>query len=169
MFGRGCYGGGGFNCDAALQKIRERDFSCAIFAPGWTYELPHREGRVKQDFFWREHAFWSRLEKYLNFHALKINMETTLEPDPADLELIRSVLRRRRVADVKLSCRGKDSGGFGELCAALVFRSCFSVGRGEGWFHLSSMEPQPSLVNINLIPNQANTILHPLHRRRTRG
>lgn len=43
VFGRGCLGGGGFQCNQALREIRKRGMSVAIFAPGWTYEIPHRE------------------------------------------------------------------------------------------------------------------------------
>ena len=43
VFGRGCMGGGGFQCNQALREIRKRGMSVAIFAPGWTYEIPHRD------------------------------------------------------------------------------------------------------------------------------
>ena len=32
----------------------------------------------------------------------------------------------------------------------LVFRSCFSSGRGNQWFHLLSLQPQPSLISTNI-------------------
>ena len=42
VFGRGCYGGGGFACNEALDQIclerRGKQLSIAIFAPGWTHE-----------------------------------------------------------------------------------------------------------------------------------
>jgi len=130
VFGRGCYGGGGFNCDAALQKIREKNLSAAIFAPGWTYEIPHREKTVERDFFRREHLFWSRLEKHLNFHALKIDMNSSAAED-ADA--------------VGGLCKVWSEGGGGRL----VFRSGFCTGRGQRWFHIASSQPQPSLINVN--------------------
>ena len=35
VFGRGCLGGGGFECSKPLEEIRRRGLSVAIFAPGW--------------------------------------------------------------------------------------------------------------------------------------
>ena len=34
VFGRGCMGGGGFECSKPLEEIRRRGLSAAIFAPG---------------------------------------------------------------------------------------------------------------------------------------
>ena len=42
VFGRGCFGGGEFNCVTAMEAIRAKGLSAAIFAPGWTYEIPLR-------------------------------------------------------------------------------------------------------------------------------
>lgn len=39
VFGRGCLGGGGFQCNVALEEIRKRKLSAAIFGPGWTHEV----------------------------------------------------------------------------------------------------------------------------------
>ena len=49
VFGRGCLGGGGFQCDTALREIRKRNLSVAIFAPGWTFEIPFREREESGD------------------------------------------------------------------------------------------------------------------------
>lgn len=38
VWGRGTYGGGGFECAKALRLIREAQLSAALFAPGWTFE-----------------------------------------------------------------------------------------------------------------------------------
>nr|CAB3242571.1 cytosolic endo-beta-N-acetylglucosaminidase-like [Phallusia mammillata] len=38
VFGRGCFGGGGFNTSQALAVARRHGLSAAIFAPGWVYE-----------------------------------------------------------------------------------------------------------------------------------
>ena len=62
VFGRGCIGGGGFQCWEPLKEIRSRGLSAAIFAPGWTYELPLREGTVATDWIPRENLFWRLLE-----------------------------------------------------------------------------------------------------------
>lgn len=37
-FGRGTWGGGGFDVDKALGKIRRAGVSAALFAPAWTME-----------------------------------------------------------------------------------------------------------------------------------
>jgi len=45
-FGRGTFGGGGFNCDLALKVVRRAGVSAALFAPGWVWEeeVRRREG-----------------------------------------------------------------------------------------------------------------------------
>jgi len=168
VFGRGCYGGGGFNCAAALEKIRERELSCAIFAPGWTYELPHRENRVRADFLVREHLFWSRLEPFLSFHALKLGLTGELR-SKSSLQVsqegkiispdTQTHIPKTGTTEENISANKVEDGlferkacklaGGGVSCGDLVFRSCFSSGRGEGWFHLSSAQTQPSLPATN--------------------
>jgi len=69
VFGRGCLGGGGFNCHQALSLIRQYGLSAAIFAPGWTYEIPAREGKQGDEFSHRELTFWKLLQPYLSFHG----------------------------------------------------------------------------------------------------
>ncbi|CAK8690478.1 unnamed protein product [Clavelina lepadiformis] len=57
VFGRGVYGGGGYNSAAALAKIRKFGLSAAIFAPGWVYEeLGH------EHFGQNHHHFWDLLK-----------------------------------------------------------------------------------------------------------
>ena len=82
VFGRGCYGGGGFACDQALAEIvSERkggQLSIAIFAPGWTHETRPKNSDILEiddqfaddSFFEREHRFWAHLEDFLNFRSL---------------------------------------------------------------------------------------------------
>jgi hypothetical protein len=38
----------GFSCNVAVERVREKGLSCAIFAPGWTYEIPFRENKPEQ-------------------------------------------------------------------------------------------------------------------------
>jgi mannosyl-glycoprotein endo-beta-N-acetylglucosaminidase len=40
-FGRGTYGGGGLNCNIALEAARNNDVSVALFACAWPYEEKH--------------------------------------------------------------------------------------------------------------------------------
>ena len=80
VFGRGCYGGGGFHCDKAIKEIvrdrRGKILSIAIFAPGWTHETkPQINSDVKEcfgsgSFFQREITFWSLLQDFLNFRGI---------------------------------------------------------------------------------------------------
>ncbi|KAL1465732.1 hypothetical protein WDU94_005275 [Cyamophila willieti] len=67
VFGRGCFGGGGFNCDLAMEKIRKYDLSAAIFGQGWTHETK-RDSESFQD---REILFWSKLKPYMYTHVIK--------------------------------------------------------------------------------------------------
>ena len=85
VFGRGCYGGGGFHCDQAIKEIvrdrRGKILSIAIFAPGWTHETkPQINSDVKEcfgygSFFQREITFWSLLEDFLNFRGINQAIE----------------------------------------------------------------------------------------------
>ncbi|XP_023324291.1 cytosolic endo-beta-N-acetylglucosaminidase isoform X2 [Eurytemora carolleeae] len=204
VFGRGCFGGGGFNCSAALSKIRERNLSCAIFAPGWTYELPHRENRVEIEFMDRENLFWENLEPFLNFQAVNLDLDRMRREEEevgaglnldldrmrrdeevgAGLNLDLDRMRRKEEVGAGLNLdldrmRRKEEVGAGlnldldrmrreeEVGAGLnrekmrlVFRSCFSSGRGNQWFHLLSLQPQPSLISTNIqnsAKNSSNT------------
>ncbi|CAJ0760474.1 24097_t:CDS:10, partial [Entrophospora sp. SA101] len=53
VWGRSTFGGGGFTTYKALEVIKSSKTSCAIFAPGWTYE------NFGKDNFWRnDQRFW---------------------------------------------------------------------------------------------------------------
>ncbi|CAN0505755.1 unnamed protein product, partial [Ectocarpus sp. 12 AP-2014] len=73
-FGRGTWGGGGFDVDKALGKIRRAGVSAALFAPAWTMEeettgggqvdpYPGRGGwqKVEQEFSEIDFKFWSKI------------------------------------------------------------------------------------------------------------
>ncbi|KAG8229979.1 hypothetical protein J437_LFUL008556, partial [Ladona fulva] len=64
VFGRGCYGGGGFNTYKALEVARKHDLSAAIFAHGWVYE---KFGA--KNFLPLEYCFWNRVLPYLYLHG----------------------------------------------------------------------------------------------------
>lgn len=125
VFGRGCLGGGGFQCDLPLREIRKNGLSVALFAPGWTYEIPSREGLVERQFFVREHTFWGLLEPFLNFHGPNLQSSWTAGVFP------------------------------NQYSYHSVFRTCFSLGRAAckqgtpGWFNLKKMEFQASLLVVN--------------------
>ena len=69
VFGRGRLGGGGFQCDQAVKEIIHRGLSLAIFAPGWTYEIPHRKTLT----FTFDQQFKLRLGIETYFHTLLRN------------------------------------------------------------------------------------------------
>ena len=191
VFGRGCLGGGGFQCDQvikcylylfanwrpwhslssqmaqsvrggklntlslsqALKEIRLRGLSVAIFAPGWTYEIPHRvwaeAGQTsapasatqmfRSEFFVREHTFWGLLEPFLNFHG----------------------------PNLQSPCESRAQLGSGPV--SLRFKTCFSLGLGSrtgtgsgggsAWYNLRKMEFQPSLVVVNEEENNDQDVL----------
>lgn len=55
VFGRGTFGGGGFNTGAGLEQIQLNGTSAALFAPGWTFENmgPNRRAfDLVEDKFW---------------------------------------------------------------------------------------------------------------------
>ena len=193
MFGRGCIGGGGFQCWEPLKEIRSRGLSAAIFAPGWTYELPLREGTVATDWIPRENLFWRLLEgrapsgtKYekiipLNqncyfanpiFYQFSSNSFTNFSRQ-VSLETNCPIFVSRlqptspqpflNFAGPHLECwRGRETRGLsGRLTTSLIFRTCFSLGRGlrsdptatssppAAWFDLKKMEYQPNLLRTN--------------------
>lgn len=60
VFGRGCFGGGGFFSNIALREARHRAFSAAIFAPGWTWEILGPDNFTAND-----NRLWERLSRYI--------------------------------------------------------------------------------------------------------
>ncbi|KNC82327.1 hypothetical protein SARC_05391 [Sphaeroforma arctica JP610] len=66
VYGRGCFGGGGFNSKLALEKIATHGLSTALFAPGWVHEnLPNGGYDDNQS------RFWTDLLPYLQFRPLR--------------------------------------------------------------------------------------------------
>lgn len=64
IFGRNCFGGGGFNTSAALSVAREMRLSVALFAPGWIYEC-----HPVDEFVSLSCKFWSLVLPHLNIHG----------------------------------------------------------------------------------------------------
>ena len=63
VFGRKTYGGGGFDCGTALSAIAEGGVSCALFAPGWSWEEHGRGGRAA--FESADDRLWSGIRKHI--------------------------------------------------------------------------------------------------------
>lgn len=73
VFGRGCYGGGGWNTAAALEVIRQHDMSVAMFAPGWVLEC-----NASADFLANQNRFWSAISPLLPQHGIsRLPIETS--------------------------------------------------------------------------------------------
>jgi hypothetical protein len=66
VFGRGCFGGGGFNTDVAVAKLSEFNLNCALFAPGWLHECNKVE-----DFILNSQMFWQSFKS--NVYKRKID------------------------------------------------------------------------------------------------
>lgn len=64
VFGRGCYGGGGYNTNKALEVIRTEELSAAIFANGWVYECHESKNYLEN-----ETKFWSLLHGFCPSHC----------------------------------------------------------------------------------------------------
>lgn len=64
-FGRGCFGGGGWNSHKAFQVIRDQSLSAAIFAPGWVLET-HGEAHFNKF----QNKFWHLLMTFLYPHVV---------------------------------------------------------------------------------------------------
>lgn len=52
VFGRGCFGGGHFDCNIATKMINKYELSTALFAPAWTYQNLGCENFEANDFKW---------------------------------------------------------------------------------------------------------------------
>ncbi|XP_034248138.1 cytosolic endo-beta-N-acetylglucosaminidase [Thrips palmi] len=64
VFGRNCYGGGGFDSDKAVSLVRSMGLSLALFAASWTHECLD-----KRNFIHLEYLFWQKLWPYLYLHG----------------------------------------------------------------------------------------------------
>lgn len=64
VFGRNCYGGGGFNSCQAVGLVRQYNLSLALFAPSWVHEY-----LGSSHFVHLEYAFWQKLWPYLYVHG----------------------------------------------------------------------------------------------------
>lgn len=64
VFGRNCYGGGGFNSYQAVKLARKHGLSLALFAPSWVHEY-----LGSSHFVHLEYAFWQKLWPYLYIHG----------------------------------------------------------------------------------------------------
>uniref|UniRef100_A0A914CIY0 Mannosyl-glycoprotein endo-beta-N-acetylglucosaminidase n=1 Tax=Acrobeloides nanus TaxID=290746 RepID=A0A914CIY0_9BILA len=60
VFGRGCMGGGGWNCSEPLELIKKYGLSLALFAPGWIIECFVGECVLENSF-----RFWSPIKEFL--------------------------------------------------------------------------------------------------------
>ncbi|KAK9500301.1 hypothetical protein O3M35_001587 [Rhynocoris fuscipes] len=61
VFGRGCKGGGGFGTVEAVEEVRKRGLSVALFAPGWVHECC----QPGEQFLSRDYKFWDYLYEHL--------------------------------------------------------------------------------------------------------
>ncbi|KAJ8484629.1 hypothetical protein OPV22_017114 [Ensete ventricosum] len=58
VFGRGTFGGGQWNTNAALDVLKKHDISATIFAPGWVYET-----NQEPDFETAQNRWWGLVEQ----------------------------------------------------------------------------------------------------------
>ncbi|TKR77943.1 hypothetical protein L596_018830 [Steinernema carpocapsae] len=65
-FGRGCFGGGQWNCKEAVKAIEKEDLSCALFAPGWIAECFPESCVLKQSV-----KFWDLLAESLPCRSME--------------------------------------------------------------------------------------------------
>ncbi|KAK3912033.1 Cytosolic endo-beta-N-acetylglucosaminidase [Frankliniella fusca] len=73
VFGRNCFGGGGFDSDKAVSMIRSVGLSVALFAASWTHERLD-----KRNFTYLEYLFWQKLWPYLYLHGpIKLPFSTS--------------------------------------------------------------------------------------------
>ena len=61
VFGRNCFGGGGFSCNVAFEEISKKKLNAALFAPGWVLECNDEDKFVEN-----ENKFWSLVESFVH-------------------------------------------------------------------------------------------------------
>ncbi|CAF1323401.1 unnamed protein product [Adineta steineri] len=76
VFGRGCFGGGGFNTCEAMSLSYTNDLSTALFAPGWLFETLDTN-----EFLENDRKFWNLLEPYTSQRILHMKSLTTYFSD----------------------------------------------------------------------------------------
>jgi mannosyl-glycoprotein endo-beta-N-acetylglucosaminidase len=59
VFGRNCFGGGGYNCNLAFNEICNANLNAALFAPGWVLEC--NDGKM---FVENQLKFWCLIESF---------------------------------------------------------------------------------------------------------
>ncbi|VDO48652.1 unnamed protein product [Onchocerca flexuosa] len=71
-YGRGCHGGGGWNCHEAFIYPHQNNLSVALFAPGWIAET-----MPCQEIIFNSLRFWDRLIAFVRPHPLiKLPIDT---------------------------------------------------------------------------------------------
>ncbi|AYU82220.1 glycosyl hydrolase-like protein [Leishmania donovani] len=83
VFGRGMYGGGGYNTHVAVAEAAHARLSVALFAPGWTMEC---ESNGRRDSFQKaEGRMWFPMQEKFSYHARIIwpTGATTGSPQPS--------------------------------------------------------------------------------------
>ena len=65
VFGRNQLGGGGFNCNLAVELIQKHGLNIALFAPGWLYEC-----HDKEKFIENTEKFWKLLDAFVTSRSL---------------------------------------------------------------------------------------------------
>ena len=76
------------------------------------------------------------------FQAVNLDLDRMRRDEEVGAGLNLDLDRMRREEEV--------GAGLNREKMRLVFRSCFSSGRGNQWFHLLSLQPQPSLISTNI-------------------
>ena len=76
------------------------------------------------------------------FQAVNLDLDRMWREEEVGAGLNLDLDRMRREEEV--------GAGLNREKMRLVFRSCFSSGRGNQWFHLLSLQPQPSLISTNI-------------------
>lgn len=76
VFGRNCYGGGGFGTGSALSVVRKHELSAALFAPGWVHERHSADDYPAVD-----RRFWASLLPRLSISGVaSLPVETSFCP-----------------------------------------------------------------------------------------
>ncbi|KAJ3194254.1 hypothetical protein HK101_003140 [Irineochytrium annulatum] len=137
VWGRGTFGGGGFNAHKALRVIKDAPTSAAIFAPGWTRE--HLGSRMFEQV---EERFWRGVPDRLDPPFPPSDEPPTTREDPEDLGCVAAYAGVRAAGGSRVFHTDFDR-GHGEAYAVLG-----EVMAKGLWFNLSRQACVPARAEV---------------------
>ncbi|KAH6582783.1 hypothetical protein BASA61_008349 [Batrachochytrium salamandrivorans] len=153
-WGRNTFGGGGYNVHKALRAMKPHGTSCALFAPGWTFESQNHT-----EFAIAERRFWCDVDIVVECEATSGDKDDKDTPstaiDPKDIGCVADYIYPRPAAFSMNALHSSDA-ELMDIPLTRWFYSCFDQGFGSSyflhgkrisnqeWSHISCQSIQPT-------------------------